>query len=325
MSENGNGNSGTEIVKRPIAANERGLVLRTLDEMWRFAECVIQAGIAPHSFKTPQQVLISVQMGAEIGMGPMRAVNSIAPINGRPCLWGDAGLALVKASGKLEYIQEYFDGEGDDMAAVCKTKRRGEPEVATLFSVADAKRAKLWGKTSSSGKPSTWVTYPNRMLMYRARGFNLRDNFPDVLCGMHLVEEMQDLPPDAPEPSEAAVDVPTREERREAVASVVDVTPEQPVATEPQSIPAQTPLERVAAAIKAGLQKTQLVVDDELVLEILPKQAERAAGGSRHMYLDETAWTDEVAEKCLTMLEEYGVDPDWLPAEPVEVSNAQPG
>ena len=51
------------------------------------------------------------------------------------------------------------------------------------FSVQDAKRAGLWGKMSASGKPTPWVLYPDRMLLFRARGFNLRDNFGDVLKG----------------------------------------------------------------------------------------------------------------------------------------------
>ncbi len=55
----------------------------------------------------------------------------------------------------------------------------------------DAKRAGLWGK----GGP--WTAYPKRMLQMRARGFALRDAFPDVLKGMISVEEAQDYPDEA--------------------------------------------------------------------------------------------------------------------------------
>ncbi len=310
MSENGNGNSGTEIVKRPIAANGRGLVLRSLDDLWRFVCYVHKSQLAPKSLATKEQIFVAIQMGAELGLAPMRSLSSIAVISGRPSLYGDAALALVKASGMMEYCRESTEMVDGEMVAYCKTKRKDEPEVVTLFSVADARRAKLWGKAGP------WQDYPQRMLKYRARGFNLRDNFPDVLCGMHLVEEMQDLPPDAPEPSEAAVDVPTREERRDAKTEVVDVTPEEVLGAAPP-----TPLNRAAAAVTVELRKSQLVVDDELVLEILPKLAARACHGTRHMYTEDEAWTPEVTEKCLAMLEEHGIDPDWLPAEPAEVSS----
>jgi len=70
-------------------------------------------------------------------------------------------------------------------------KRKGRKPVETRFSVEDAKRAGLWGK----GGP--WTAYPKRMLQMRARGFALRDAFPDVLKGMISVEEAQDYPDEA--------------------------------------------------------------------------------------------------------------------------------
>jgi hypothetical protein len=60
----------------------------------------------------------------------------------------------------------------------------------TQFSVADAVRAGLWGKSGP------WTQYPKRMLQLRARGFALRDAFPDVLKGLVTAEEAQDYPAD---------------------------------------------------------------------------------------------------------------------------------
>jgi hypothetical protein len=56
------------------------------------------------------------------------------------------------------------------------------------FSVADAKKASLWGKSGP------WSQYPRRMLQMRARGFALRDAFPDVLKGLVTAEEAFDYP-----------------------------------------------------------------------------------------------------------------------------------
>ena len=56
------------------------------------------------------------------------------------------------------------------------------------FSVADAKKAHLWGRRGP------WENYPERMLQMRARGFALRDSFPDALKGVITVEEAQDFP-----------------------------------------------------------------------------------------------------------------------------------
>ena len=102
---------------------------------------------------------------------------------------GDAALALVMASPVCEFVREVVDGDGDKMIATCTAKRRGYPEATvSVFSMADAKRAGLAGKTGP------WTQYPRRMVQLRARGFALRDAFPDVLKGLVTAEEAQDYP-----------------------------------------------------------------------------------------------------------------------------------
>jgi hypothetical protein len=114
-------------------------------------------------------------------------LQSIAVVNGRPSIYGDAALAVVKASPLCEYVTETVDGEGDRMVATCTAQRRGDPSpTVRQFSVADAKQAQLWGK------PGPWTQYARRMLQMRARGFCLRDAFPDVLRGLVTAEEAQD-------------------------------------------------------------------------------------------------------------------------------------
>lgn len=206
--------------KLPILANGRGLALRSMEDMWRFAKAVRDSGLAPGSFQRPEQILIAIQCGAELGMPPMRSLQSFCVVNGAARLWGDAPLALVRQSGFLEYIKESIEGEGDDMVAVCETKRKGDPEPKRAeFSVEDAKQAGLWGKTSSSGKPMPWTQYPKRMLQMRARSFNLRDNFPDAFGGASIAEDFMGL--EIPEPSHDA-DTPRRAERK-VVSNEADV------------------------------------------------------------------------------------------------------
>ena len=70
--------------------------------------------------------------------------------------------------------------------AVFVSKRKGQKETRETFSVADAKKAGLWNKEG------TWQKYPKRLLKFRARGFNLRDGWADIMKGMKSVEEVQD-------------------------------------------------------------------------------------------------------------------------------------
>ena len=73
---------------------------------------------------------------------------------------------------------------------VVTVTRRNEGESSQAFSVADAKKAGLWGKQGP------WTNYPDRMLLFRARGFILRDVFGDVLKGFKTTEELADIPRD---------------------------------------------------------------------------------------------------------------------------------
>jgi hypothetical protein len=167
-----------------------GLALASFDDAFRFAKMVASSEFAPKDFKgKPESCLLAIQHGSEVGLSPMQSLQSIAVINGRPTIWGDAALALVIGSHVCEYVTEGVDGEGDKMAAMCFAKRRGyEKATIVRFSVEDAKKAGLWGKSGP------WQQYPKRMLQLRARGFALRDAFPDVLRGLITAEEAQDYP-----------------------------------------------------------------------------------------------------------------------------------
>lgn len=182
---------GREPTQVAVAVDEAGLNPKSIDGMWRIARMVAVSGLAPATLNTPEKIVVALAFGAELGMRPMRSLRSIAVIRGFPCIYGDAALALVRASGKLQTIREYVEGDGETMVATCETLRVGDtsPRV-TVFGVADARRAKLWAKDGP------WSQYPARMLMFRARGFNLRDNFPDVLAGLITAEEAADYPED---------------------------------------------------------------------------------------------------------------------------------
>jgi len=210
-----------------------GLALQSFDDAMRFASLVSKSDFAPKDFKgKPESCLLAIQHGSEVGLSPMQSLQSIAVINGRPTIWGDAALALVQSSPVCEYVREYMEGEGDNLTAVCEAKRRGYPAPTTVrFSVVDAKRAGL------AGKAGPWSQYPARMLALRARGFALRNAFADALRGLITAEEAQDYP--TPEPAREPVVVrpkfdaapqvtPTADEahmqqRRLAVSKVSDV------------------------------------------------------------------------------------------------------
>jgi len=165
-----------------------GVQLTSLEDAFRFSQAIVASGLAPKGMERPESVMVAIQLGMELGLTPMAALQNIGVINGRPGIFGDAALALVRASGLLEKYVQRWEGEGDKRRAVVISKRVNEAEMETSFSVEDAKKAGLWGKAGP------WTQYSDRMLLFRARGFALRDGFGDVLKGLRTTEELGDMP-----------------------------------------------------------------------------------------------------------------------------------
>jgi hypothetical protein len=158
---------------------------KNIDEALRFAELLSKSELLPKDYiGKPGNVLVAIQFGAELGMQPLQAMQSLSVINGRPSLWGDGMLAIVRGSGLMESINEEI---GEEVCA-CTVKRRGEEPLTRTFSKADAKQAGLLGKQGP------WQTATKRMLQLRARAFALRDAFPDVLKGVQSAEMLRDIP-----------------------------------------------------------------------------------------------------------------------------------
>jgi len=211
---------------RPMA-----IVPTDMDSAYRLAKAVCMAGMAPKGLDTPEKAMVAILHGLELGLTPMAALQRIAVVNGRPVIWGDGAMSLVRGSGACEYVSERLEGEGENMRAICEAKRKGEREpIVRTFSVADAKRAGLWGKSGP------WQQFPTRMLAMRARAFCLRDGFADVLGGLYLKEELEDTvqhAPPPPPPEVSAPPAPLAIERQAPRASAPPPPPPPPPPAEP--------------------------------------------------------------------------------------------
>lgn len=213
-----------------------GIDLQTFVDLWNFANVIATSGMAPKGITSREAITVAIQMGLEVGLPPMAALQNIAVINGRPSIWGDAQLGIVRTTGQLERYEEAETNNASDLIfrELCLTddpaekkklrlqlakaqashakmaddfgvtvfvQRKGYEPVFGRFTVQDAKQAKLWGKEGP------WTNYPPRMLKFRARSFALRDQFGDALKGLLSAEEAHDLPPvvTTQQPSFAAV------------------------------------------------------------------------------------------------------------------------
>lgn len=186
------------------------IVPQSVEEAYRLSTVVVKSGLAPSGFKTPEQVMVAVMAGAELGMAPMQALQSIAVINGRPSVWGDGLMALARKGG--HQVAEWLEGDGEKMVAHCRVTRADTGEcIERVFSVGDAKRAGLWGKAGP------WTQYPRRMLQMRARAWAIRDGLADVLRGVGVADEVSDY-----RGPDRARDVTPKNAPAQALKSIID-------------------------------------------------------------------------------------------------------
>jgi hypothetical protein len=161
---------------------------QTMAELEQFGAMIASSQFAPKGFQgKPSDCMIAIAMGAELGLAPMQSLQNIAVINGKPSVYGDAVIGLIRGSGLCEFFSETISEDGT--TATATTRRKGESkEESRSFSIDEAKKAGLWGKSGP------WTQYPARMLQMRARGFLARDVYADVLKGVITAEEAQDYP-----------------------------------------------------------------------------------------------------------------------------------
>jgi hypothetical protein len=228
--------SDDQTAKVPVLFNPKsGFEFADLDGMFRVALCYLQSGFAPDSFKTPQQLVICWARGAELGLKPLQAVEGLTVINNRIGIMGDVALGLVRSSGLLEDEPEVeYTGKDQTLACSVSVKRKGakKPRSAS-FSWQEAKDAGLIDRPAPRGIPP-WKAYPRRMVYYRALGFVLRDTFSDVLKGMPLTEELNDIPSFADTEAEKIANARAREAE---IAQTVPVSGiDQPRATPEEEV-----------------------------------------------------------------------------------------
>lgn len=202
-----------------VEIGERGLMLRSLDDLLRFARMCVADGAAPKGM-THGQAALAIQAGLERGLGPLGGLQQCVVVNGVLSWRGQGAAALIQNSpacirGTLRF---WHEGEGDLQKGVAVAHRVGYREADRReFTVQDARRGRLWGKAGP------WTEYPGRMLAWRALGLLARDVFPDVLGGFPMAEEAVDfeapatpmppprvaLPPASPDPLMAVIGLPS--------------------------------------------------------------------------------------------------------------------
>jgi hypothetical protein len=208
-----------------VPIEEKGVHLRNLEDLLRFARTIVEGGLAPSwayasvkdrdqgaaANKAAAAVAIAIQAGLEHGLGVLGGLQSFIVLNGRLSWTAEAAVAKIRNSGKCVPGTLDFgsDGDKEHRKGWAVAQRVGYPKISRReFSFEEARQAGLINKDN-------WKNYPQRMFQWRAVAWLAKDLFSDVLGGFPLAEEVVDYerpatresrpaptlpPPSAPDP-----------------------------------------------------------------------------------------------------------------------------
>lgn len=166
---------------------------RDFNELGRLAQAVVRSGLAPSSVKKPEDALIILMSGAELGLTAMQSLRSIHVIQGRPTLSADLMVALVRRSPLCEYFKLL---ELNNRRCVYEAKRVDGDPVRYEFTWEDAQRAGLTSR-------DMWKKYPKNMLRARCASALARAEYPELMVGIYDPDELAPEVVEARKPSPA--------------------------------------------------------------------------------------------------------------------------
>lgn len=129
------------------------------------------------SIKNPQQALVTIMAGRELGMGPFEAMSNIYVVQGRPAYYAHKYGDMIKRTGKYNYkVVTLTDTECE-----IEFTENGKSIGNSKFTMEDARIAKLGGMN--------WDKYPRNMLYARAITNGARWHCPDAFNGAAYTPE----------------------------------------------------------------------------------------------------------------------------------------
>lgn len=156
----------------------------------RVAKMLSSSDLVPKEYRgNIQNTLIALEAANRIGASPLMVMQNLYVIHGRPSWSSSFIIAAINSSKKFSPLRFKVEGEGDAFGCTAWALENGTNERLESPKVTIA-MAKAEGWVTKTG--SKWKTMPELMLMYRAASFFGRLYAPEVLMGMHSVEEIQD-------------------------------------------------------------------------------------------------------------------------------------
>lgn len=252
-----------EIATVPPPASASGMSLYGSRDSYRMAldaaAKLAASKIVPDSFKNdPGACLIAIDTASRMDIPLLMVLQHLYIVKGKPSWSGSFVIARLNSCGRFAPLDFVMEGEGDTLSCYVRTTRKADGRTLTGTRITmEMVRSEQWGPK--------WKTMPEQMMPYRAAAFFGRVYAPDVILGMHTVEEIEDMPAErwqgTEQPTVTAEIVDPHRDAFEAVLAAEQWTPKQRASLR----------NRYAAADNEG--RAKLVADASAQLVEVPTDA----------------------------------------------------
>lgn len=172
-----------------VQSNIQNNAIDAVDKLYKYSEILAGSTIIPAHYRgQTSDVFVAVQTAYRMNQDPMMVMQGTYIIKGKLSMYTSFAISLANSSGILQCgIRYKIEGDRDDLkvTAFSNLKANGA-EISYTISMREAK-AEGW---TSNAK---YKTLPELMLRYRAATLLIRTHIPEVLNGMHTVEELRDV------------------------------------------------------------------------------------------------------------------------------------
>jgi hypothetical protein len=144
--------------------------------------------IVPETFKNDAGAcLIAIDTASRMNIPLLMVLQHLYIVKGKPSWSGSFVIARLNSCGRFAPLDFEMEGEGASLSCYVTTTRLSDGKRLTGTKITMAMvRTEGWG--------AKWQSMPEQMMCYRAAAFFGRVHAPDVILGMHTVEEVEDMP-----------------------------------------------------------------------------------------------------------------------------------
>lgn len=159
--------------------------------LMQYTNMFAEASIIPDHYRGRKgDIFIAVQTAHRMNLDPMAVMQGTYVIHGKLGMTSAFAISLANTSGLLKSgICYHIEGVGNDLRVTAKATLRSNDQEIT-YSIG-MKEANAEGWSSKNG--SKYKTMPELMLRYRAATLLIRTHMPEVLNGMRMTEEIEDV------------------------------------------------------------------------------------------------------------------------------------